>query len=267
MYAKPVEPHTIGVVIDDSIRLFRASFQNVVPLSVVAEIPAAALRLYLESQLKGIAEDDPLALLAVFAQPNIWLSYLLTAPVILVLYVAVLANVDSVARAAPIGFGGSLRAGLRLFPRVLGMVVVSLVLLIIGLVLLVVPGIYLYGALYLAAAAIVVDDAGLLDSLAASVRLTWGHWWRSATIFSVVLMVVAIVGGVLGGTVVGIFAKIFGVRSLPSIVASQLLAYVFGVVVMSLGPSTMLSIYYDLKLRREGSDLAERVQALPTRRS
>jgi len=34
---------------------------------------------------------------------------------------------------------------------------------------------------------------------------------------------------------------------------------------MSLIPCALLSIYYDLKLRKEGTDLAQRVQALPTR--
>ena len=265
MYSKPLEPHTIGGVLDDAIRLYRASFRNVLALASIAEIPVAVQRIYLESAMKGIAANNPQALIAVFEQPNVWLSYFLMVLVFLVFYLAVLSNVDSFARAAPIGFGQSLGAGLRLFPRVIGMGFVSLIVLMIGLVLLVVPGIYLYGALYLAVVAIVVDDAGVFNSLATSARLTWGHWWRSVTIYSVIVIIIAIVGGMLGGVVVGIFAGIFGVRSLPSIVANQVIAFVFGVAAMSLAPSAMLSIYYDLKLRREGSDLAERVQALPTR--
>lgn len=225
----------------------------------------AAQRIYLETAMQGVTPNNPQALIAVFQQPSIWLSYLLIMLVFLVVYVALLANVDSVARAAPLSVGESLHVGARLFLRVLGMGIVFFIVLMIGMILLIVPGIYLYGALYLAGAAIVVDDLGVIDSLTASARLTWGHWWRSVTIYTVIVILVAIVGGVLGGLVVGVFAGVFGVRSTPSIVANIIVEFVFGVAAMSLTPSAMLSIYYDLKLRREGSDLAERVQALPTR--
>jgi integral membrane sensor domain MASE1 len=85
------------------------------------------------------------------------------------------------------------------------------------------------------------------------------------TIYSVIAILGVIAAAVLGAVVGGTFAGIFGVRSLPSIVANQVLSFAVGVLIMSLTPSALLSIYYDLKLRREGTDLAQRVQALPIR--
>jgi ABC-type phosphate transport system permease subunit len=265
MYAKPSEPHPIGGVLDDSIRLYRASFKIALPLALIAEIPMAAQRIYLQSLAKGITPNNPQAMLAIFQDPVVWLSYLVTVCVFLVFYIALLANVDAVARGAPISLGRAVARGLRLFPRMVGSFVMIFIAAIIGTLLLVVPGIYLYGALYLAGAAIVVDDEDMFASLATSMRLTWGNWWRSVITYSVIVIIVFIVVGVLAAIVGGVFVGVYGVRSVQSIIANEVVEFVVGVGAMSLTPAAILSIYYDLKLRREGSDLAERVQALPTR--
>ncbi len=265
MYAKPSEPHTIGGVLDDSIRLYRASFKYALPLAFIAEIPMAAQRIYLQSLMKGMTPNNAQAMLAIFKDPVVWLSYILAVCVLLVFYTALLANVDAVARAVPMSLGRALIQGLRLFPRMVGSFIAMFIAIMIGSLLLVVPGIYLYGALYLAAAAIVADDEGMFASLATSMRLTWGNWWRSVVTYSVIVIIVFIVVAVLAAIVSGAFVGIYGLRSSQSVIANEAVEFVVGVGAMSLTPSAMLSIYYDLKLRREGSDLAERVQALPTR--
>jgi len=265
MYLKPSEPHTIGGVLDDSIRLYRASFKNVWLLAFLMEIPLAAQRVYLDSLMANVNQSNPRAALEVFLTPNLWLYYLLVMILIIIAHIALLASIDSVARSAPIGLGPSLSAGMRLFPRTLASVVVFMFAFVMGSLLLVVPGIFLLGSWCLAVPSIVVDDQGVFGSLGTSSRLTWGHWWRTVTIYSVIGLLVIIVAGVVGGIVSAVFVGIFGLRSLPAIAAAQCAAFVIGVLLMSLIPCALLSIYYDLKLRKEGTDLAQRVQALPTR--
>jgi hypothetical protein len=265
MYLKPTEPHTIGGVLDDAIKLYRSSFANVWVLAFCAEIPISVPRLYFEFAFKGINPNDYQALFAVIQQSGVGLYYFPIMLVFQVFYLAITASIDSVGRGAPLGFGESLGIGLRLLLRSIGMGFCFVVIIVIGTILLVVPGIYLFGALFLAVVAIVVDDAGVFASLGISWRLTQGHWWRTVTIYSVIAILGLIVAAVLGAVIGGTFAGIFGVRSLPSIVANQVLSFAVGVLIMSLTPSALLSIYYDLKLRREGTDLAQRVQALPIR--
>ena len=265
MYLKPTEPHTIGGGLDDAIKLYRASFASAWVLAFYAEIPISVPRIYLDFAMQGINPKDYRAILGIFMQPGIGLLYLLIMLAFQVFYLAIIARVDSVARGAPLGLGESLRTGLRLLPRSIGMGFWLFIIVVIGFILLVVPGIFLVGALFLAIIAIVVDDAGVFASLGISWRLTLGHWWRTMTIYGVIAILGFIVAAVLGALVGGIIVGIFGARSLPSIVSNQVLSFAVGVLILSLTPSALLSIYYDLKLRREGTDLAQRVQALPIR--
>src|SRR5271166_3391546 len=121
MYLKPTEPHTIGGVLDDAIKLYRASFANAWVLAFCAEIPISVPRLYLEFALKGVNPNDYQALFAAFQRPGIGLYYFLIMLAFQVFYLAITASIDSVARGAPLGFGESLGTGLRLLPRSIGM--------------------------------------------------------------------------------------------------------------------------------------------------
>jgi hypothetical protein len=47
-------------------------------------------------------------------------------------------------------------------------------------------------------------------------------------------------------------------------VTQQILSAVLNIFLMPFLPSVMLAVYYDLRLRNEGDDLAERVAALQT---
>src|SRR5271165_6305052 len=101
MYAKPSEPHTIGGVLDDSIRLYRASFKYALPLAFIAEIPMAAQRIYLQSLMKGMTPNNAQAMLAIFQDPVVWLSYIMAVCVLLVFYSVLRDKVDADGRKAP----------------------------------------------------------------------------------------------------------------------------------------------------------------------
>ena len=62
----------------------------------------------------------------------------------------------------------------------------------IGFILLVIPGIYLWGILQFCFLAIVVDNAGAFESFSISSGLVKGYWWRSATIGFVAFVLVMV---------------------------------------------------------------------------
>ena len=126
---------------------------------------------------------------------------------------------------------------------------------LLGLVLLVVPAIVLYCALYVAVPAVVVEpDAGSTEALARSRELTKGHRWE-------VLAVVLVVGltMVLAVTVaVGILyaATLSAVpHPIPSLIGT-----VFVALVRPLGACASAVAYHDLRVAKEGvatSDLVK----------
>ncbi len=124
-----------------------------------------------------------------------------------------------------------------------------------------VAAIYVWGRAFLANVALVVEDALVFRSLGISWRLIKGHWWRTATVYSVALIIVMVfyVVIIMADGIVGVALR----GSVAAATAlSQLVSILGGTFLMSFLPAVLLSMYYDLKLRKEGSDLADRVNAL-----
>ena len=99
---------------------------------------------------------------------------------------------------------GALPLALRTYPAALLLSVAFALLTALGLMLFVVPGIYLAGALQLWVVALLAGDAAASRSLPASWRLVQGRWWRSNSMVAIVLLcglgvgtLVSIVGSVL----------------------------------------------------------------------
>lgn len=115
--------------------------------------------------------------------------------------------------------------------------------------------------------AIFADNDSAPASIGRSWRLVGGHWWRT----TVILFVGGIVIAVLGYLVPWLVGLAFGVfrahaAGLPGALRTLRLIQVFAqatrMVTLPLTTALSLAIYHDLKLRREGADLAARTEAL-----
>jgi hypothetical protein len=141
------------------------------------------------------------------------------------------------------------------------------IIIVLSFFLLVVPFFILSVTLLLFVATCVFEGKGPIGSLTASHRLVWGNWWRTAAILTVGFILL-LVFYFLVLVIVGVVAPLAGLSAGPENVL------VFGLVVggivmlllyLLLTPfyyALMLSLYWDLKLRKDGGDLAARVGAL-----
>lgn len=119
--------------------------------------------------------------------------------------------------------------------------------LVLGTVLLVIPGIVWYCALFVAVPAAVVEDrlGSSADALARSRALTMGHRWGIFAVMLVVFgvtLVVTMVAGViaaLGGVVVASWAQLLFVTALIALLSA-------------LGASAHAVAYHDLRVEKEG---------------
>ena len=118
--------------------------------------------------------------------------------------------------------------------------------------------------LCLAPAVLVLEDCGVLASLRRSWRLTAANWWRTfgillltsliaGVITSVVATPVSLLAGLLAGSVAGDDPSAYLNLVLP---ATLLVTNVFAAVAYAFQSSVTSLLYVDLRIRREGFDVA-----------
>ena len=289
MYTKPTEPRSIGGVLDDGLRLWREAFAKTWALAVMSRLMVAIPTVLLANTAVDATRLSMTQKLAIMmggqSQGHVWIFYL----VLLFSYVfhnAVLLRVAGVAENQQTTIGASLNKGLVLMPRlilfyifliiggiVLGVIavipsiVVSMAVkspVLVGIVVGLIFGcgsIYLAVRVFLAYIALVVDDRPAFESLQLSWNLTRGNWWRTTAIFTVVF-IIAIVLSAAMYLLAGIFVAVWGLTSITTIAAIQVISVLVYALLGSLYPAVLYAAFEDLKLRREGSDLVGRVNAL-----
>jgi hypothetical protein len=232
--------------------------------------------------------------LALIRSPILILAYLVTVLLAVVCYTAIAIRIEGVSTSGAPPLGASLAAGFRLLPRVLLQLLLYIlswivVAVALGIVAAIVAGgmsvaggtggaksslftfitltilllfvVFLLGRLFLSFFALVVDDAGAAASISVSWRLTRGSWWRC----SAILLVLVIIGFVFALVIVvvnGLIAATLGPISLGATVLTQLVSVAANAFLGSLYPAVLIAIFHDLKLRKQGVDLAGRVNAL-----
>jgi hypothetical protein len=282
MYTRPTAPLPIGGVIDDAIKLYRGSFGGCWVLSLVGSILVGISGIYSASHLRGAGGVGNLTRSADTAQhlaevmrqfsDNLrgpgFLSQLLISAIHLLIYLALFAQVNNFAHQrsdqSPVD---AVLAGLQRLPGAIVAVLVFIVAVGIGFVLLFIPGFYLWGKLEFWLSAVFADDVGAIEGLGRSWEATAGNWWRSVTIVSVafiIILVLELLVSVVTASAVGIMVGVYHSGLEAVVIATQIMSSVLSVFVLPMVPALMLSTYYDLKLRREGGDLAARANLLPT---
>jgi hypothetical protein len=139
--------------------------------------------------------------------------------------------------------------------------------LTIGLILLIIPCLILMVSLALCFNIALLEDKGPVDSLTESHRLVWGNWWRTAAILTVgfiIIFVIYLIAGMIIGVITPLVVLGGGTDNvlLISLVSGLLVGVLMSLLVTPFYISLAIAIYWDLKLRKDGGDLAARVGAL-----
>jgi hypothetical protein len=149
----------------------------------------------------------------------------------------------------------SLRFGLRRLLPLIALQIVYAIGLVIGFVLLIIPGIWLYGAWSVRVPAMVIERAGPFRALGRSRRLVKGRWWPTAGVLLVSQIMVGVLGALTGGAL-GAAALASGNPSvLFAVTITALAAIVTGVLLQPFSAAVVTVLYYDLRIRHEGYDL------------
>ncbi|MFO8040196.1 MAG: hypothetical protein R6U67_12190 [Sodalinema sp.] len=215
----------VGDYFDMGWKIFKDNFSSFLTLALVIDLPLAIIQIFVPVSDNPEEMANPSNSLALgFAVLLIVLSIVSILSALIMTESSVLNRPIEVASAIQQGFS-------RLIPSLL-VVIVSTILVAVGFILLIVPGIYIANLLYFVLYAVALRGQGL-DALSYSRDLVKGQWWkifgRSVLIsfgFGVVTFVVMAVFG-FAGLVVSQIPFAAELVSVVGSVISGLLAYLF----------------------------------------
>ena len=266
MSMQPSQPQSIGGVLDTTFQLYKASVVPSLPLCVLLAVATAPPSIYMLVH-GGFDTTDPFAMLAAMQSVNYWLTYLVSVIGTLWAMGALYLKIAAIGAGEDLGTAPALQQSIRRVPHLFGTSILFFIALAAGLLLLLVPGLILMVSLMLCFNLVMFEEKGPIDALTGSHRLVWGNWWRTAAIltvgFIIVLVLYVVVGIVIGAIMplVGMSAEDLLVTTLvTNLVVSMLASLLLTPFYLSL----VIAVYWDLKLRKEGGDLASRVGALGT---
>lgn len=274
MYQAPTSPQSIGGVLDNGFKLFRESFVQVFLLAVAISVITAPLN-YAAPYFATHGTNVNVA----GTMFGVGLLIVLAA---IVVFNAIVARIDGVARGNSVSLGDALAIGLNRLPAMIGAGIIWLIVgsvggavvgiaavaggaatgISVGLLILIFALIVIIWFVF-GPYAVIVERLGPVQSFAYSRAIVRGYWWRTAallTIVGIILMVIYVVLGIAASISVFTNPETLSTGQLPWYV-HFVIGPVLSGVGAPLGYALLLAIYYDLKLRHEGGDLAARIAA------
>jgi hypothetical protein len=279
----PQRQLSVGEVLDLTFRIYRVTFVKCLAFATCGVIAGQLAGIYallkgqslVRSSAAGPAGADMAAgMLALLQDRTLVALYIVGFVLTLIFYAAVLLRQRALISDGVVG--GELTAALRRAPALIGLVL----LMGLGFIACVVPVLLTgatlrallilvalialcYGmvALSCAVTILLVEDAGPVASLTRSWRLTSGSFWRLSAIYTVAViilialeLVIAAVAGFLAGALAnGDVAMVTAFAEVIGIILGALVTPFYG--------ALALAVLADLKVRKEGADLAQRISA------
>jgi hypothetical protein len=223
------QPMNLGDILNTTFNMYRENFPLFAGICAVIVIPQAIL-----VSLFAISHNALFVLLGLLV--SLAVPFLLTGALAQAVSARYLGRPMTVAQAyQALGTGTIL--------TLIGVSFLSAILVLIGLILVVIPGIYVAVRFTVASQAAVLERQGVTDSLRRSWNLVEGNWWR---VFGIVIVVTILVGVLetIAGRVVGAIAG--------DVLGTGLSTAVVGILIQPIQAIALTLLYYDLRIRKEG---------------
>lgn len=247
-----LRPLGVGEVIDHGFRLVRGRFGTLAlcalavagPLSIVRTLVLAATDDTAFTTRATTSANGSLAGGAV-------LSWLIGVLIVLLVLAACFRAISTAYLGEQATARESLAFALARLPALLGCYVLVTATVLVGLILLIVPGLYLGVVLSVALPALLFERIGPVDAYRRSFALVSGNWWRT---FGVLLLAALIFWGV--SFVVGlVFGAVAPDGEAAAAVVFTVIDILLSVVLYPVAAGILTVLYYDLRVRNEGFDL------------
>jgi hypothetical protein len=268
----PQRPLSVGEIIDAAFRIYRATVGKCVSYALIAVIAGQLPNIYYLLSGRGLAQS----ILSSSHDP-VWVAlYVVGSCSGVVLWSAILLRQHALATGSAAAAREELgRALTRLVPMVaLGILTVVAIgwwfligflfsqpLRIVVWLIMTVPASFVMVALSVAWISLLLSDRGPVAAFAHSWRLTSGSLWRLTGVYTVGLVIVFAIYLVFG-LVTGLVSLLLARNDLAVITAvAETLVVIMSAVVTPFYTALALAVFGDLVVRKEGTDLAQRISA------
>jgi hypothetical protein len=267
----PGRPLAIAEVLDLAVQIFKATVVRCIPYGILAVTFEQLPNIY---DLGSGAVRQPFG-----GGRPIWIGLFLVGTLLsLTTWAALLLRQRAIIEHTPTTFKAEINETLRRLPSFISTTALFLIaavgppaLLLLAAgpqhpwlrIPLIVLGVYLAILLSCVWPAVMLARQGPFGALRQSSRLIWGHWWRVIAIYgvgAVAVFVLAILVGILIALVVpALVADIPVMMAVFTVLANAMVA-----VVAPFVGALLLAVFADLRVRKEGADLEQRIASLAT---
>ncbi len=250
-----LRPLGVGEIVDATFTVYRRRFGPMFAIALMLVfIP------FLISLVGGCSLDASGT--TTCTSPIGWLAYIAGSIGTLVAGTAAALVAAEAYAGVPSDWRRATRIGLRRTLAIIGATIVAGVLIAIGFVLVIVPGIFLAVSLAVVWQALIIEGAGPMESIKRSWRLVAGERWRVFGAGLLVIIIAIIVFGVASAVIWLILSAGLGVSGDTGGYLVQQVATLLSV---PLSAAVGTVIYLDLRVRKESLGTAELAAALSER--
>ena len=247
-----LRPLGVGEIVDTTFTVYRRRFGPMFTIALVLVfIP------FLVSLVGGCSLDAGGT--TTCTSPIGWLGYYVGVIGTVVAGVAAVLVVAEAYADVPSDWRRATRIGVRRTIAIIAATIVAVVLIAIGFVLVIVPGIFLAVSLAVVWEALIIEGIGPMESIKRSWRLVAGERWRVFGAGLLVIIIAIIVFGILSAVIWFILSPVLG---MSGGMAGYLVQQVSTLLSIPLTAALGTVIYLDLRVRKESLGTAELAAAL-----
>lgn len=229
---------SFGEILDTGFQLLRNHFQLLVGLSLVLYIPIGLLNLVIEGMTAQPGETG--AAILVTALPLI-LTIIVAGPIV---GAAITYALGRLYLGENVSFGDALGAAFAIVVPLMGTSILAYLIMFLGLMLLVFPGVYLAFAFFLIPQVMVLEGSFGTAALRRSHELMKGNKGRALGIF--------LIGSIIVGVLTAGLQLVLGFVPYLGTIGSSVAQAIGGVYMSAIS----IVLYFDIRCRKEAFDLA-----------
>jgi hypothetical protein len=263
----PLRPLRVGEILDGAITTMRKHAALMVgaaaAVMAVVQLLNALVMVSLQDQLQTVeagatlTEDQALNLLGDFAGAT-GLTVVVTVLATTFLSGFLTVVIGKAVLGRPVRAGEVWTEIRPLLLPLLGLTIIYTLIVVVGLIVFIIPGIWLYVMFALATPALVLERGRIFTALGRSRLLVRGSWWRTfgilllaAIIAAIISMIIALPFDLLGGGA----ALGNSAMSTGGIWLSALGGVVAGAITYPFSAGVTALLYIDQRMRKEGMDI------------
>jgi hypothetical protein len=256
--APQLRPLALGEILDVSIKLVRRNWRTLATLVLVASVPVAIVSVLITTSTTSydpsadVRTRDPGSAYGA----GVAVNELLQLVLYLLATVACFRAVADAYLGRPTDWRTSLRFAARRAPAAFAMLILYFLGLFAGVLVILVGAIFLAVRWSVALPALMLERRGPVAALGRSFGLVKGFWWKVFGTLLVAYLLVVVATFAVGAVVGGLLAIFTSVDSLLGLILQEAVGVVVQLFTLPLFAAVTIVLYVDLRVRKEGFDLA-----------